>query len=47
MATEAVEPQVAGGATNDQDKGNKFQQAIASWRSTSIFLPRPASCIVY
>ncbi|KEQ79197.1 hypothetical protein M438DRAFT_284265 [Aureobasidium pullulans EXF-150] len=36
MATEAVEPQVAGGATNDQDKGNKFQQAIASWRNVDL-----------
>lgn len=33
MATEAAEPQAVQGAVNDHDKENKFQQAIASWRS--------------
>jgi hypothetical protein len=33
MASEAAEPQAVQGAANDHDKENKFQQAIASWRS--------------
>jgi hypothetical protein len=38
MASEAAEPQVLPGAANDHDKENKFQQAIASWRSTHFSL---------
>ena len=33
MASEVAEPQAVQGAVNDHDKENKFQQAIASWRS--------------
>jgi len=36
MASEAAEPQVLPGAANDHDKENKFQQAIASWRSVDL-----------
>jgi len=36
MASEAAEPQAVQGAVNDHDKENKFQQAIASWRSTHL-----------
>lgn len=36
MASEAAEPQAVQGAVNDHEKENKFQQAIASWRSTHL-----------
>jgi len=36
MASERAEPQAVQGAANDHDKENKFQQAIASWRSTHL-----------
>ncbi|KAK6002025.1 hypothetical protein QM012_002515 [Aureobasidium pullulans] len=36
MASEAVEPQAVQGAASDQDKENKFQQAIASWRNVDL-----------
>ncbi|KAI5242572.1 hypothetical protein E4T42_07654 [Aureobasidium subglaciale] len=36
MATEALEPQVVEGAVDDTDKGNKFQQAVASWRNVGL-----------
>ncbi|KAG9736331.1 hypothetical protein KCU59_g9989, partial [Aureobasidium melanogenum] len=36
MASEAVEPQAVQGAATDQEKENKFQQAIASWRNVDL-----------
>jgi hypothetical protein len=39
MASEAAEPQAVQGAASDHDKENKFQQAIASWRSRHFFSP--------
>ncbi|KAH0357422.1 hypothetical protein KCU83_g702, partial [Aureobasidium melanogenum] len=36
MASEAVEPQAVQGAASDQEKENKFQQAIASWRNVDL-----------